>query len=109
MDVAGCGARRQVQHLRPSTSFSAVADDGVQNWGNHNPATNSFAAVSGQLDLHPIGLFNGSFGGSLTGLTSFSCLNDATCSWEFDNNLSSLNGYAGGARCQGQVATLAPV
>lgn len=74
----------------------------VQNWGNYDPATNSFASVSGSSIFTQIGLLNGGFGGTLTGLTSFSCLNDATCGWEFDSSLSSLNGYAGGARCTGQ-------
>ena len=76
----------------------------VQNWGTYNPATNSFCTVlCGSSIFTQLGLNNGSFGsGTLTGLTSFACVNDPTCNWVFDSNLNGLPGYAGGARNTGQ-------
>ena len=76
----------------------------VQNWGNYNPATNAFASFSGSSTFTQLGLLNGSFGGTLTGLTNApgTCVGDATCSWVFDPSMSLLNGFhAGGARCSG--------
>jgi len=77
----------------------------VQNWGNYNPATNAFASFSGSSTFTQLGLLNGSFGGTLTGLTNApgTCVGDANCSWVFDPSMSLINGFhAGGARCSGQ-------
>jgi hypothetical protein len=75
----------------------------VQNWGTYNPATNSFCTpFCGSSIFTQLGILNGSFGsGALTGLNSFACVNDPTCSWEFDTSLNGLPGYAGGARYTG--------
>lgn len=67
----------------------------VQNWGTYNPATASFCTVlCGSSVFTQLGIQN--FGsGSLTGLTSTSCVNDADCAFTFDSNLGGLPGFAG--------------
>jgi len=76
----------------------------VQNWGTYNPSGPQ-PSLAGSSIFTQLGLLNGSFGGTLTGLTNQPgvCAADPTCDWVFDPSMSLLNGFhAGGARCVGQ-------
>ena len=100
---SGCGGSTFNTCASVNLSLSgSVLTMVVQNWGTYNPSNGTTPSFAGSSIFTQLGILNGSFGsGALTGLTSFSCVSDPTCNWEFDSNLNGLPGYAGGARYTG--------
>ena len=100
---SGCGGSTFNTCASVNLSLSgSVLTMVVQNWGTYNPSNGTTPSFAGSSIFTQLGILNGSFGsGALTGLTSFACLNDPTCNWEFDTTLNGLPGYGGGARYTG--------
>jgi len=100
---SGCGGSTFNTCASVNLSLSgSVLTMVVQNWGTYNPSNGTTPSFAGSSIFTQLGILNGSFGsGALTGLTSFSCVSDPTCKWEFDTSLNGLPGYAGGARYTG--------
>lgn len=80
---SGCGGNNFNTCASVNITFSSgLLTMTVQNWGNYNPATNSFASLSGSSIFTAVGIAN--FGtGSLTSLNgSATCTNDTGgCAW----------------------------